>query len=71
MPYRQAKDELIGPATYLALAQQMRENATNEREREAAEKALEVARVYASSRSILKNITCSISATSFFDQWTC
>ena len=49
-----AKDELVGPATYLALAQQMRENATNEREREAAEKALEVARVYAGYQEYLE-----------------
>ena len=49
-----AKDELVGPADYLALAQQMRENATNEREQEAAEKALEVARVYARYQEYLE-----------------
>jgi DNA helicase-2/ATP-dependent DNA helicase PcrA len=49
-----AKDELVGPADYLALAQQMLENATNEKEQEAAEKALEVARVYACYQEYLE-----------------
>src|SRR5258708_19828466 len=49
-----AKDELVGPTGYLALAEQMRENAINEKEREAAEKALEVARVYAGYQEYLE-----------------
>ncbi len=49
-----AKDELVGPTKYLTLAEQMRENATNEGEREAAEKALEVARVYARYQEYLE-----------------
>ncbi len=42
-----AKDELVGPPAYLALAQQMRDRATEDKEIEIAQKALEVARVYA------------------------
>jgi len=41
-----AKDELAGPEQYLTLAQAMRNEAVNVDEVEAAEKALEVARVY-------------------------
>lgn len=42
-----AKDELVGPGRYLELAERMRDNAASDDEREAAEKALEVARTYA------------------------
>jgi DNA helicase-2/ATP-dependent DNA helicase PcrA len=49
-----AKDELVGPAGYLALAKQMRENAANEKEQEAAAKALEVAQVYARYQEYLE-----------------
>ncbi len=49
-----AKDELVGPTDYQALAEQMRENATDEREQEAAERALEVARVYARYQEYLE-----------------
>ncbi len=49
-----AKDELVGPANYLALAEQMLENATDEEKQEAAEKALEVARVYARYQEYLE-----------------
>jgi len=48
-----AKDELIDPADYTALAERMRANATSETEIEAAEKALEVARVYAYYQTLL------------------
>lgn len=41
-----AKDELATPADYTAFAERMRSAATTEEEIEAAEKALEVARVY-------------------------
>ncbi len=41
-----AKDELISPTDYTALAERMRANAVTREEVEAAEKALEVARVY-------------------------
>lgn len=41
-----AKDEVADEATYLALARRMKQQATNEEENVAAEKALEVARVY-------------------------
>ncbi len=43
-----AKDELVGPAEYLTLAEKMRAVAGTEEETLAAEKALEVARVYGS-----------------------
>ncbi len=42
-----AKDELVGPDEYAALAEQMLAEATTEQETLAAEKALEIARVYA------------------------
>ncbi len=41
-----AKDELVGPEEYVALAERMRESAETEEETLAAEKAAEVARVY-------------------------
>lgn len=41
-----AKDELVGPAEYTALAEAMRAQATTDEEVETAEKAMEVARVY-------------------------
>lgn len=50
-----AKDELVGPAEYLALARQMANNATNHQEQEAAEKALEVSRVYAYYQEYLEH----------------
>ena len=42
-----AKDELVGPAEYARLAEKMLSEAETEKEAERAEKALEVARVYA------------------------
>jgi DNA helicase-2/ATP-dependent DNA helicase PcrA len=42
-----AKDELITPEQYATLARQMYEQATSDEAREAAEKALEVAEIYA------------------------
>ncbi|HTD78936.1 MAG TPA: ATP-dependent helicase, partial [Chloroflexota bacterium] len=42
-----AKDELVGPESYLELADKMRASATDEASVVAAEKAIEVARVYA------------------------
>ncbi len=42
-----AKDEVVGPGEYAMLAEQMLAGATTEKETQAAEKALEVARVYA------------------------
>lgn len=42
-----AKDELVGPDEYAELAEQMLAGATTEQDTQAAEKALEVARVYA------------------------
>ena len=41
-----AKDELVGPEEYLALAERMLDEATTSDEMEAAEKAVEVSRVY-------------------------
>ena len=42
-----AKDELVSPAAYTLLAQQMKEQARDEEALEQAEKALEIAQVYA------------------------
>ncbi len=42
-----AKDELVSPAAYAAMAQQMKEQAKDANELEQAEKALEVAHIYA------------------------
>lgn len=42
-----AKDEHVGPQAYAVLARKMHERATNEEERVRAEKAMEVAHVYA------------------------
>lgn len=42
-----AKDEVVAPARYAELAEAMRGSATTDEETEAAERALEVARVYA------------------------
>ena len=42
-----AKDEVVGPARYAELAEAMRANAASAEEIEAAERALEVAKVYA------------------------
>jgi superfamily I DNA/RNA helicase len=41
-----AKDELVDPARYRSLAERMRDQATDDKAREAAEKALEIAHVY-------------------------
>jgi DNA helicase-2/ATP-dependent DNA helicase PcrA len=49
-----AKDELIGPEGYMALAGAMLAEATTPEEVEAAEKAQEVARVYASYEELLR-----------------
>lgn len=49
-----AKDELVSPTDYMALAEQMRLSALNEKEREVAEKAREVARVYARYQEYLE-----------------
>ncbi|MGE0357284.1 MAG: UvrD-helicase domain-containing protein [Burkholderiales bacterium] len=48
-----AKDELVTPAAYRQLAQRMLENARDDESREAAEKALEVAAVYARYEKLL------------------
>lgn len=48
-----AKDELVGPAEYAALAEKMREDAADAAQVEAAEKALEVARVYTAYQALL------------------
>ncbi|MCC6630137.1 MAG: UvrD-helicase domain-containing protein [Chloroflexi bacterium] len=48
-----AKDELVGPDEYAALAERMRADATDATQVEAAEKALEVARVYARYQALL------------------
>lgn len=50
-----AKDELVGPAEYTALAEQMFAGATTEQETQAAEKALEVAGVYAFYQGYLES----------------
>jgi superfamily I DNA/RNA helicase len=42
-----AKDEVVGPTRYAQLAEAMRASATTDEETEAAERALEVAKVYA------------------------
>jgi superfamily I DNA/RNA helicase len=49
-----AKDELVGPDEYAALAEQMLAGATTEQETQAAKKALEVARVYAFHQGYLE-----------------
>lgn len=49
-----AKDELVGPDDYTALAERMRVAAGNEADVEAAEKALEVARVYTFYQALLE-----------------
>lgn len=48
-----AKDELVTPAAYRQLAQRMLESARDDESREAAEKALEVAAVYARYEKLL------------------
>ncbi|MPZ13594.1 MAG: AAA family ATPase [Chloroflexi bacterium] len=48
-----AKDELVEPARYTSLAEAMRDSAATEAETEAAEKALEVARIYTRYQEIL------------------
>ena len=48
-----AKDELIGPGEYAALADAMRESAQTAEDREKAERACEVARVYSAYQSAL------------------
>lgn len=48
-----AKDELAGPSDYLSRAEEMRKRASTVEEVEAAEKALEVARVYSFYRDYL------------------
>lgn len=49
-----AKDELVGPGDYMALAQHMRDEASGGEAVEAAEKALEVAHVYAVYQAYLE-----------------
>lgn len=53
-----AKDEVVGPEDYEQLAMQMRSIAANEDEVTAAEKALEVARVYATYESLKRARNC-------------
>jgi DNA helicase-2/ATP-dependent DNA helicase PcrA len=48
-----AKDELVSPERYRMLAQTMLDKAANDKEREAADKALEVAEVYARYEEVL------------------
>ena len=48
-----AKDELVGPEKYAALGESMLEQATTTRDIEAAEKAVEVARVYKAYQTVL------------------
>jgi superfamily I DNA/RNA helicase/Zn-dependent peptidase ImmA (M78 family)/CRISPR/Cas system-associated exonuclease Cas4 (RecB family) len=48
-----AKDELVGPVEYTALAEAMRESARTAEERERAERACEVARVYIAYQTAL------------------
>jgi len=48
-----AKDELIGPTEYTALAEAMRESAQTAEDRERAERAYEVARVYSAYQAAL------------------
>lgn len=48
-----AKDEMVGPVEYTALAEKMREDATDAAQVEAAEKALELARVYTAHQALL------------------
>lgn len=49
-----AKDELVGPETYAELAQAFAAAVTNDEEREDAEKALEIATVYAAYQGALR-----------------
>lgn len=53
-----AKDEVVGPQEYEQLAAQMRSKASNEEEITAAEKALEVARVYAAYENLKRERNC-------------
>ena len=48
-----AKDELVGPEKYAALAESMRNEATTSKEIERAERAVEVARVYTAYQEVL------------------
>jgi superfamily I DNA/RNA helicase/CRISPR/Cas system-associated exonuclease Cas4 (RecB family) len=48
-----AKDELVGPLEYTALAEAVRDATTTEEDRERAERACEVARVYAAYQATL------------------
>ena len=50
-----AKDEMVGPADYAALAERMHGAAATESERERADRALEVARVYAAYQDGLQS----------------
>jgi superfamily I DNA/RNA helicase len=53
-----AKDEVTDERRYAELAEQMRQNATTEEERIAAEKAAEVARVYAVYEALKRQVHC-------------
>lgn len=53
-----AKDEVVGPQEYEQLAALMRSKASNEEEHAAAEKALEVARVYAAYEELKRKRNC-------------
>ena len=53
-----AKDEVVDDSTYLALAEAMKARASNEEEKAAAEKALEVARVYAVYEALKRSRHC-------------
>ena len=53
-----AKDEVVDPADYRRLAEAMLQNAADEAEKKAAEKALEVARVYEHYEQLKQNANC-------------
>ena len=53
-----AKDEIVGPQEYVLLADRMRSKASNEEEITAAEKALEVAKVYGAYEELKKERNC-------------
>lgn len=53
-----AKDEVVDETEYARLAEAMRQGATNEAEQEAAEKALEVARVYKVYEQLKRTANC-------------
>lgn len=58
MAISRAKDEVVGPEEYAQLGQEMLANAASLEEREAAEKVLEVARVYAAYETLKRERNC-------------